>query len=49
MKIKLGDDAEPESLTTRDPVAFTVVFGFRTPVSFIFPLFKVRLTVVVFV
>jgi hypothetical protein len=46
MKVKLGDATDPESLTTRDPVAFTVVFGFRTPLSFSFPLLRVRLTVV---
>ena len=49
MKVKLGDAADPESLTMRDPVALTVVFGFRTPLSFIFPLLKVRVTLVVFV
>ena len=32
MKVKLGDVTDPESLTMRDPVALTVVFGFRTPV-----------------
>jgi hypothetical protein len=49
MKVKLGDAADPESLTMRDPLARTVVFGFRTPLSFIFPLLKVRVTLVVFV
>ncbi len=49
MKVKLGDDADPESLTMRDPVALTVVFGFRTPLSFIVPLLRVRVTLVVFV
>jgi len=27
MKVKLGDAADPESLTMRDPVALTVLFG----------------------
>jgi hypothetical protein len=49
MKVKLGDATDPESLTMRDPVAFTVVFGCRTPLSFIFPSLRVRLTLVVFV
>jgi hypothetical protein len=49
MKVKLGDVTDPESLTMRDPVALTVVFGFRTPLSFSFPLLRVRRTVVVFV
>jgi len=48
-KVKLGDDADPESLTTRVPVAVTVVFGFRTPLSLIVPLLRVRVAVVVFV
>jgi hypothetical protein len=46
MKIKLGADVDPESLTMRDPVAVTFVFGFRTPLRCIFPLFRVRVTVV---
>lgn len=49
MKVKLGDAADPESLTMRDPVALTVVFGARTPLSFNIPLLRVRLTLVVFV
>ena len=49
MKVKLGDAADPESLTMREPLAVTVAFGFRTPLSFIFPLLRVRVTVVVFV
>ena len=46
MKVKLGDVTDPESLTMRDPVAVTFVFGFRTPLRCIFPLFRVRVTVV---
>jgi hypothetical protein len=46
MKTKLGDDADPESLTMRDPVAVTFVFGACTPLSCIFPLFRVRVTLV---
>jgi hypothetical protein len=49
MKVKLGDAADPESLTIRDPVALTVVFGVRTPLSFNVPLFRLRVTLVVFV
>jgi hypothetical protein len=49
MKVKLGDATDPESLTMRDPVALTVVFGFLTPLSFILPLLRVRVALVVFV
>ncbi len=49
MKVKLGDAADPESLTMRDPVALTVVFGARTPLSFNVPLLRVRAALAVFV
>lgn len=49
MKVKLGDDTGPESLTIRVPVAVTLVFGLRTPVSFILPLVRERVTVAFFV
>jgi len=49
MKVKLRDDADPVSLTTRLPVADTVVFGFRMPVSFNVPLVRVMVTLVVVV
>jgi hypothetical protein len=49
MKVRLGDEADPESSTMRVPVAVTVAFGFRTPFSVIVPLLRVIVTVVVFV
>ena len=48
MKIKLGADVDPESLTMRDPAALIDVFA-RTPLSLNVPLLRVRLTLVVFV
>ena len=49
VKVKLGDEAGPESLTVRVPVAVTVAFGFRTPFSFIVPLLRAIVTVVLLV
>ena len=48
-KIKLGDDGDPDSRTIRLPVAVTFAFGFWIPISFNFPLLKVRVTVAFFV
>jgi hypothetical protein len=49
VKVRLGDDGAPESLTVRLPVALTVVFGFRVPLSFSTPWLRDMVTVVVFV
>jgi hypothetical protein len=49
VKVRLWDDLDPDSLTTRVPVAFTAAPDFFTPCSFSFPALSVRVTVVVFV
>jgi hypothetical protein len=49
INVKLGADADPESLTVRVPVAVTSAFGFRTPLSFRTPLLRVMVSVVLFV
>ena len=37
VKVRVGDDADPVSSTTRVPVAVTLLSGFRMPLSFISP------------
>jgi hypothetical protein len=44
----VGDEAEPESLTLRVPVAVTVALGFRTALTFSTPSLRVIVTVVFF-
>jgi hypothetical protein len=46
VKVRLGDAAVPVSCTVRVPVAVTLTFGPRVPLSVIFPSLRESLTLV---